>query len=174
MPDVLKYALLAVFPAIVLYAALNDFRHYRIPNRLNLLLAASFFPVAWLLGMPWEVMKWHIIGGLTVFGVVFLLFMLVSEKKFGGGDAKMIAATAFWIDWQHLPTFIVMTVIFGGVLGLVMWLWRVLQIEIHVWTNGDNTLRKLSSYHVVLPYGAAIASGGIYAYVQSWWQTLLP
>ena len=173
MPNIIQMLLLSVFPALALYAALYDFRHYRIPNWLNLAIVGSFFPVALLLGMPWEVFLWHLIGFVTVFGIMFAVYMLVPSSKFGGGDAKMISAVAIWIDWQHLPEFIVMTTIAGGLLALVMWLWRVLQIEYGVWVNGDTTLRKVMSYQVKLPYGAAIAAGGIYAYTLSWWQTLL-
>ncbi len=173
MPQTIQMALLAIFPALVLYAALNDFRHYRIPNKLNLAIFASFFPVALLLGMPWEVMLWHVIGFAVVFGAMFALFMLLPGGKFGGGDAKMISAVAIWIDWHMLPTFIVMMLLAGGVLAVVMWLWRALQIEYGVWMNGDTTLRKVMSYQVKLPYGAAIAAGGIFAYTQSWWGTLL-
>lgn len=173
MPQAIQLALLAIFPALALMAMLNDFRHYRIPNKLNLAIFASFFPVALLLGMPWEVMLWHIIGFAVVFAIMFALFMIMPAGKFGGGDAKMISASAIWIDWHLLPTFIVMTMLAGGVLAVAMWLWRVLQVEYGVWMQGDATLRKVMSYQVKLPYGAAIAAGGIYAYTQSWWQTLL-
>ncbi len=173
IPHLLQLVLLSIFPALALYAALFDFRHYRIPNWLNLTIFGSFFPVALILGMPWENMLWHVIGFVTVFGIMFAVYMLLPSSKFGGGDAKMISATALWIDWQNLPDFIIMTAIAGGLLAIVMWLWRVLQIEYGVWMNGDTTLRRVMSYQVKLPYGAAIAAGGIYAYTLSWWQTLL-
>ena len=169
----LTMLLLAVYPALALYAALNDFRHYRIPNWLNLAIFSSFFPVALLLGMPWDVFLWHLVGFATVFGIMFVAFMLTPAGKFGGGDAKMIAASAIWIDWQHLPDYAVMIALAGGVLAIIMWGWRILQIEYGVWMQGDATLRKVMSYHVKLPYGAAIAAGGIYAYTLSWWKTLL-
>ena len=170
---VLAIVLLAIFPALALYAALHDFRHYRIPNRLNLAIFASFFPVALLLGMPWDVMLWHVIGFATVFGLMFVTYMLFGGGKFGGGDAKMIAAAAIWIDWGHLLDYGLMVALAGGVLAVIMWLWRTLQIEYHVWMQGDTALRKVMSHQVKLPYGAAIAAGGIYAYTLSWWQTLL-
>jgi len=173
MIHTLQMALLAIYPALALYAALNDFRHYRIPNKLNLAIFASFFPVALLTGMPWEVMMWHLIGFAAVFAAMFVAFMVVPLGKFGGGDAKMIAASAVWIDWSKLPEFIIWTAIAGGVLAVIMWTWRVLQIEYGVWMHGDATLRKVMSYQVKLPYGAAIAAGGIYAYTLSWWSTLL-
>ncbi len=173
MLHTLQMALLAIFPALALYAALNDFRHYRIPNWLNLAIFGSFFPVALLLGMPWQVMLWHVIGFAAVFGVMFVAFMVVPLGKFGGGDAKMIAAAAIWVDWNNLPDYIVMIALAGGVLAVIMWVWRALQIEYGVWMHGDATLRKVMSYQVKLPYGAAIAAGGIYGYTLSWWQTLL-
>ncbi len=173
MPHVLQTILLSVFPALALFAALHDFGHYRIPNMLNLVIFGSFFPVALLLGMPWETFLWHLVGFAAVFGAMFAVYMVVPSSKFGGGDAKMISAVAVWIDWNNLPDFIIMTAIAGGALAVVMWLWRALQIEYGVWMNGDTTLRKVMSYQIKLPYGAAIAAGGIYAYTLSWWQTLL-
>jgi len=104
---------------------------------------------------------------------MFVAFMVVPLGKFGGGDAKMIAAAAIWVDWNNLPDYIVMIALAGGVLAVIMWTWRALQIEYGVWMHGDATLRKVMSYQVKLPYGAAIAAGGIYGYTLSWWQTLL-
>ena len=173
MSNILHLALLSVFPALALHAALHDFRHYRIPNWLNLAIVGAFFPVAWLAGMPWDVFIWHLAAFGVVLATMFAVFMLLPASKFGGGDAKMIAAVAIWIDWNHLLEFGIMTALAGGVLAAIMWLWRVLQIEYGVWMQGDSTLRKVMSYNVKLPYGAAIAAGGIYAYTLSWWQTLI-
>lgn len=170
---IMQLILLSIFPTLVLFAAIYDFRHYRIPNWLNLTIFASFFPVALLLGMPWDVFLWHLVGFVTVFGALFLLYMIIPSSKFGGGDVKMLSAVAVWIDWQYLVDFGFMTVLVGGVLALVMLIWRALQIEYGVWVNGDTTLRKVMSYHIKIPYGAAIAVGGLHAYTLSWWQTLL-
>ena len=171
--DTFQMVLLAIFPALVIFAALNDFRFYRIPNWLNLAIFGSFFPVALLLGMPWEIFMWHVIGFATVFGLMFVAFLLTPVGKFGGGDAKMIAAVSVWIDWPHLLDYGIMIAIAGGVLAVIMWTWRILQIEYGVWMHGDATLRKVMGYNIKLPYGAAIAAGGIYAYTLSWWQTLV-
>ena len=165
--------LLSVFPALAIYAAVDDFWHYRITNRTNLLIFASFFPVAWLAGMPWDVFVWHLASFGAVFAAMFVVYMILPSSKFGGGDAKMISAVAIWIDWNHLIEYGIATALAGGALAAVMWLWRALQIEYGVWMHGDATLRKVMSYNVKLPYGAAIAAGGIYAYTLSWWQTLI-
>lgn len=169
----IQWLLLSVFPALALYAALHDFRHYRIPNWLNLMIFLSFFPVAWIAGMPWDVFVWHLAAFGVVFAAMFVVYMLLPSHKFGGGDAKMISAVAIWVGWNHLIEFGVVTVLAGGVLAAVMWLWRTLQIELGVWWHGDATLRKVLSYQLKLPYGAAIAAGGIYAYTLGWWQTLM-
>ena len=173
LSNVLQMILLSIFPALALFAALHDFRYYRIPNWLNLAIVGSFFPVALILGMPWEVFVWHLAGFGMVFGAMFAVYMVLPASKFGGGDAKMIAAVAIWIDWEHLLNYGIMIALAGGVLAVIMWTWRVLQIEYGVWMHGDATLRKVMSYQAKLPYGAAIAAGGIYAYTLSWWQTLI-
>ena len=164
--------LLMVFPLLVIYAALHDFRYYRITNKFNLILLLSFFPVALLAGMPWEVMLDHLKSFAVVLAVVFVLFMVTS--KFGGGDAKMIAAAAIWIDFEMLPLFIVGVTLSGAVLAVLMWLWRLVQVEIGTWGNQDGAVtRKVVTTSFNLPYGAAIAAGGIMAYSQSWWKVLL-
>ena len=165
--------LLSIFPALALFAALHDFRHYRIPNWLNLAIFGSFFPVALIAGMPWEVFLWHLAAFGAVFAAMFIVYLALPSSKFGGGDAKMISAVAIWIDWEHLLEYGIMVALAGGALAAIMWLWRALQIEYGVWMQGDVTLRKVMSYNVKLPYGAAIAAGGIYAYTLSWWQTLI-
>jgi prepilin peptidase CpaA len=168
----LNMLLLAVFPLLVIYAALYDFRHYRITNKFNLVLLLSFFPVALLAGMPWQVMLDHLISFAVVLAAVFLLFALTN--KFGGGDAKMIAAAAIWIDFEMVPLYIVAITLAGAVLGGAMWLWRFVQVEIGVWGNRDGAAtRKVLMTSFNLPYGAAIAAGGIIAFSQSWWQNLL-
>ncbi len=167
----LNMLLLAIFPLLVIHAALHDFRHYRITNRFNLLLLAAFFPVALLAGMPWSLIGDHLLSFVVVLAGVFLLF-IVSGEKFGGGDAKMIAAGAIWIDFAQLPLYIIAITLSGAVLGIAMWLWRFVRLEVGVWA-GDGAARKVLGESFKLPYGAAIAAGGIIAYSQSWWQTLL-
>ncbi len=165
-----RMLVLSVFPFLLVYAAISDFRTYRLPNWLNGLIFISFFPVAFIAGMPMDVMVWH----LAAFGVVLLgCFILFAFDLFGGGDAKMLAASALWIGWgEDLATFIIYTALAGGVLAIIMKGWQMFRIEQGVWGT-DGALRQVLNLKLDLPYGAAIATGALLAFPQTWWHAII-
>ena len=88
----IAYPLLFVFPFIMLYAAAMDVLTMRIANTISIVLAASFFLVAAIAGMPMQQMLVHLGVGLAVLIANMVLFQL---RLVGGGDAKLLAAAAF-------------------------------------------------------------------------------
>ena len=66
----------------------------------------------------------------------------------GGGDVKLLAAGTLWLGAAQAPAFLAMTVLAGGLLALFF---IALQL---VSRRGGRTAP-------VLPYGVAIAAGGI-------------
>ena len=127
-------------------AAVSDAKHYLIPNWLTagiaLMAAVSFFqpetdPVFLAL---------HFAAALLVLAVGFTLF---AWNLFGGGDVKLLAALAFWTGFGDLPRLLLVTTLAGGVLALGILAWRRLRLA-----TGETIDQRL-------PYGIAIAAGGI-------------
>ncbi|TXH36875.1 MAG: peptidase [Rhodospirillaceae bacterium] len=127
-------------------AAVSDAKHYVIPNWLTagiaLMAAVSFFrpetdPVF---------LAVHFASALLVLAVGFTLF---AWNLFGGGDVKLLAALAFWTGFADLPRLLLVTTLAGGVLALGILAWRRLRLA-----TGETIDQRL-------PYGIAIAAGGI-------------
>jgi len=85
----------ALFAICQIMAAVNDAMTMKIPNWISLVLLAGFIlitPFAWT---DFATFGEHLMIGLGVFAVAFGMFAV---GWLGGGDAKLLAATAFW--WQ--------------------------------------------------------------------------
>jgi prepilin peptidase CpaA len=140
---------------MVIAAACGDLLSYRIPNKLTLLIAFLFLPLALLAGMPLSMILSNVMAGGAVLLVGFLLFTI---RFFGGGDAKLLAAASLWLGWSALPPLLVWTALVGGLLGILFGL-RALS---------DRHIRRVPARREV-PYGLAIAAGTIMALPQSFW-----
>jgi len=136
-------------------AALNDANAMKIPNRIPLLALAGFVvmvPFTWA-GVP--MLLEHLAVGLTFFTVGFVMFAL---GWMGGGDSKLLAATAFWFSWPDAFNYMVYTAIFGGVLTLFILLGRS-YIPVRVLTS--QWAQTMFRDQTKIPYGLALAAGGI-------------
>lgn len=105
----------AVTLASGIWAMMCDWRYMEIPNTIPVLIFAAFL-VAFLCApdafAPWW-NNWA--GGLFLFVVTLILFAL---GVFGGGDAKLAAALAFWIGLKDLPEFFIIWGLLGGLLAM--------------------------------------------------------
>ncbi len=151
-----------ILPLLLVVAAMNDIATMTIPNWISGLLVASFLPLGFAFGMP--------IGDIAVALGVGFGFLLVGMACFalgwiGGGDAKLIAATAVWFGWPASLTFMFCTMLAGGAATLVLLLFRFMRVPDPVlsvpWVG------RLHSTNEALPYGVAIAAGGLIALRQS-------
>ena len=153
MPDlaeVILWSLLLVFPTTLMAAAASDFARYIIPNSLPVLLLVAFPLAAAAEGMPIASMAHQGLAALLMLAIGFVLF---TRNLMGGGDVKLLTACAVWTGFAQLPAFVLAVALAGGLLALIAlsarWVlpkdrrpdWRLLR--------GD------------LPYGAAIALGGL-------------
>ena len=57
----------SLLPALMIIAAMTDVTTFRIPNWLTGLIAALFFPMAFLTGMPLLEFGWHLAAGAILF-----------------------------------------------------------------------------------------------------------
>jgi len=84
----------------------------------------------------------------------------------GGGDAKLIAATALWMGFNvHLVQYLVTSSVFGGVLTMAILSYRASPLA--VYTGHNRFLRHLSDKSVGIPYGIALGVGGLLTYPES-------
>jgi prepilin peptidase CpaA len=160
--------LLALVAVLLIVAASTDIAYRIIPNWVSIAIAVSG-AVARLAQGPIAVL---ISAGIALLAFAILL-VLHARRYFGGGDVKLIAAVCLCLSPDGARLFIFSMAMSGGVLSLLhlagrrllrnwqprkpplpgSWLaYRVLRAEI--W--------RLAR-HGTLPYGVAIACGGIFA-----------
>ncbi|PPD16226.1 MAG: peptidase [Methylobacterium sp.] len=155
-PDTL---LLLVFPALMAFAAMSDLLTMTIPNRVSLLLVATFLVMAWLTGMDWQTIGLHIAAGALVLVITFTLFAL---GWIGGGDAKLAAATGLWCGFGVLLDYALAASVLGGLLTLLILSWRRLLLP--EFALKVNWIARLHHAKTGIPYGIALAAAGLLVY----------
>ena len=94
---------LLVFPALMAFAASSDLFTMTISNRVSLALVGGFVVMAVITGMsPSDVLS-HLGAAALVLAVTFTFF---ARGWIGGGDAKLAAATALWLGFDHLLAYL--------------------------------------------------------------------
>lgn len=150
------FALSLAFPALLLWAAANDVARFEIPNVIPLALAAAFPIYGVAAAMPLAQIGWHFgVGILTLAAGAALFF----SRVVGGGDAKLIAATAVWTGAAGLPRFLVAMALVGGLLAALLILYRLLPAP--SWGAEEGWLRRLHARRREAPYAVAIGGGGL-------------
>jgi prepilin peptidase CpaA len=155
-------AIFVIFPLCLAIAAFSDLFTMTIPNRISLILIASFVALAPFSGLGWDVIGMNFVGAAIVFSACFALFAV---NVMGGGDAKLLTATALWFGFDQSLVFLVACVgLVGGLLTLLILLVRsqantILAIGLPV--PSSVLLAKK------IPYGIAIAIGGFMAFPSS-------
>ncbi len=161
--SVLAHLIVAVFPVGAIAAALSDATTFTIPNRLTIALAAAFFPVALILGLPAAT-----IGACAAVGVLALVVGIgfFAMNWCGGGDAKLLAACALWLGLPAMLPFLFATSVVGGLLALTLVVARKSMLVALV-PSGPAWLGRLLQPTEALPYGVAIAVGALIAFPSS-------
>ncbi len=155
-------AVFVILPLCLAMAAFSDLFTMTIPNRISLILIVSFAVVAPLSGLGWHMIGMHLAAAAIVFCACFALFAL---NIMGGGDAKLLSATALWFGFNESLAFMTTDVaLIGGLLTLLILLVRsqsstILAIGLPV-PNSVLMAKKI-------PYGIAIAIGGFLAFPSS-------
>jgi prepilin peptidase CpaA len=153
---------IAILAVLLIAAAIDDFREYRIPNHLVVGIAALYpahvltfsQPVHWMLAALFA-------GAIFLIGVGFF-----AAKMMGGGDVKLMGAVALWAAPQHLMLFFIITLAVALLMAFVNAV-RVASIEAR---NTENpsfgatvaNLRHVPILKMQIPYGVGIAAGGLY------------
>ena len=158
---------LLLFPAMMAFAASTDLFTMKISNRIPLALAAGFGVLAALDGMPLTDVGSHFAAGAAVLVVCFVFF---SRGWIGGGDAKLAAATALWLGFDHLVVYLLYASIFGGVLTLAMIRFRLMPLP-QVLADQE-WVKRLHRLDGGVPYGIALAAAALLIYPHTTWMQL--
>lgn len=166
LQSVLQQFLFILFPLAVAYAGAGDLLTMTISNKISLGLVACFLLLAPLTGMSLEAFGLHWAAGGLVLAVGFVLFAC---GWVGGGDAKLAAAIALWLGWDHAIEFIGLSAIFGGVLTLLILSFRNSVLPLPAFVIRQPWIQRLHDAKEGVPYGVALAAGALAVYPQTIW-----
>jgi prepilin peptidase CpaA len=159
----IDFAAIISFAGILLFAAWGDLRRLLIPNRLSLAIVVLW--LAHLLAAPAAVDP---LGALAVALVIFALgFALFAVGMMGGGDVKLLTATALWAGPALWPELLVVTTACGGVIAVVLLTPQGAWFEARIQDAGAlshlrvNLAPGAPRRYRPMPYGVAIAAGGL-------------
>ena len=143
-----------LFITIQIWSSVTDMKRYEIPNAASVSGVLLFIPFA--LTTPASIG----IGAsvLLAIGVLCVGFVAFSVGVFGGGDAKLLTGVALWAG---LPYFWNALLYIAGAGGLL----AIIYLVVHMIRTATGTT-KAQLRDVKLPYGVAIACGGIAAAMQ--------
>ena len=161
LTDIIRILL---FPALMAFAASSDLLTMTISNKLSLALTASFFVLTLVIGMSWPAIGMHLVAGALVLVFSFGFF---SQGWIGGGDAKLVAATALWFGFDYLLDYLVYASLFGGVLTLVLIQFRKLPLPAPL--ARQPWILRLHETGGGIPYGIALAAAALAVYPKTAW-----
>ena len=158
---------LMVFPALMAFAASSDLFTMTISNRVTLALVGGFVVMACLSGMSLAAIGMHVGAAAVVLAVTFVFF---ARGWIGGGDAKLAAATALWLGFDHLMPYLLYASIFGGVLTLAMIRFRLMPLPQML--REQEWVKRLHRLDGGVPYGIALAAAALLIYPDTAWMQL--
>jgi prepilin peptidase CpaA len=159
---------LMLFPAMMAFAASSDLLTMTISNRVSLILIASFFALALANGMGAADILSHAGAAGIVLVVGFGCFV---RGWIGGGDAKLAAATALWLGFDYLVTYLIYASLFGGVLTVALLQFRMWPLPRLL--AGQEWAQRLHSKDAGVPYGIALAAAALAIYPDTPWMTAI-
>jgi prepilin peptidase CpaA len=151
---VIEYAVLLIFPAAMAFAGAMDLFTMTIPNRISIVLVATFFVAAAMTGIGWQALASHVGAGLLMLAI-------------GIGDAKLLAATALWLGFGHLLGYLMVAGLAGGLLALAILMYRSMLPPL--WLARQGWALRLHSAKSGIPYGIALAVAGLHVYPSTIW-----
>jgi len=131
---------------------------------VTLILVAGFFALALFTGMNLNAVMWHSVAALAVLAVTFVFF---AQGWIGGGDAKLAAATALWLGFDHLLPYVLYASIFGGILTIAMIRFRLMPLPAAL--AEQDWVKRLHKLDGGVPYGIALAAAALLIYPDTTW-----
>lgn len=176
----LRVTILGAAALLLVVGAYVDVRRFIIPNWINLaLLVLGIWFAAVTPAFSWFV---HLATSVVVFlfGAVLYQFRL-----FGGGDVKLLAVLSFWTGVSDLFPFLFVMALSGGLLSVIYLLKGFFQrrsksgqlslaesatlLHADMAEGGSAAVlqraRSSDVFRQPIPYGVAIAVGGLYVLI---------
>ncbi len=167
-----------VLLTLVIAAAVYDVRYRRIPNWITVggvLIGLALNSFIGRNDVPpgWPGLRFSLIGLGVGFGVYVIFYAL---HAMGAGDVKLMASVGALVGWQDWFGIFVITAIIGGVMALILVVYRG-RLAKTFWNMGfilgqmksgkaayvtNEELDVRSSKSVGLPHGAIIAIGTLF------------
>jgi prepilin peptidase CpaA len=147
---------------LLLYVATIDIATRLIRNEICLALA--LLGIVSQLGSPMQLAQ-----SLIAATILFLLLLVIYQwGRIGGGDVKLLVALAIGLPPTAVIQLLTVTALAGGVLALAHLMMRQLPYP-RLAPAGSSLVRRVYAIerwrhlrHAPLPYGVAIACGGIW------------
>jgi len=109
----------------------------------------------------------HLAAGCVVLVAAFSLF---ARGIIGGGDAKLAAATALWLGFDHLLPYLLYASLLGGVLSVGLIWFRMAPLP--DWLARHDWAQRLHGKDAGVPYGIALAAAALAVYPQTPWMAI--
>jgi len=147
---------------LLLYVAMIDIATRLIRNEICLVLA--------LLGIASQFASPMQVTESLIAATILLLLLIITYQRgwIGGGDVKLLVALAIGLPLMGVIQLLTITALAGGVLALVHLMMRLLPYP-KLAPAGSSLVRRVYAIerwrnlrHAPLPYGVAIACGGIW------------
>jgi prepilin peptidase CpaA len=161
----LENPLILIFPLAMAFAASMDLFTMTIPNRVSILLVASFAIVVFVVSPPLAVLNKHLIVAAIVFASAIAMFAM---GWLGGGDAKLLSATSLWIGPDLLANYLVAVGMIGGILALGLLRYRSIGV-LPAWLCRHTWALRLHEKNGGMPYGVALGAGAMLMYPETVW-----
>jgi prepilin peptidase CpaA len=155
-------AIMVIFPLCLAMAACSDLLTMTIPNRLSVVLIASFALIAPFSGLSMHDILMHFGAGGAVFAACFVLFAF---NNMGGGDAKILTASSIWFGFNDsLINYLAYVSILGGFLSIIILMMRTQHNLILAY---GIPIPETMLHKKKVPYGIAIGAAALMAYPMS-------
>lgn len=159
---------LSIFPLCMVFATFCDIFTMTIPNKISLLLIGAFAVAAPLAGMEAMTILWHV---LTAIGVLVVGFLLFNLGVMGGGDAKLLAASALWFGAFDAISYVLIASIMGGVLTMIIL--GIRSRTLPSFLLSVDWIFRLHDKKEGVPYGAALGPAALLVFAYSPWMNFL-
>ena len=170
--------LLIIALALSITAAVFDVQQHRIPNWLTYPGIVSGLVLRGVL-FGWKGLGSAFEGLLLAGGIMFVFYMV---RAMGAGDVKLMAAIGSLVGPGHAIAVLLGTAISGGVMAIVYAIyrrrmWATLRnlgsvLRFHAWAGlqAHPELNLDNPTALRMPYGLAIATGTLYAFLIMLWR----